>query len=142
MHRTILLALLLGGSLFAQMPKSLYAWWSKPVVTRQLNLTNVQRQEIRATVMQFRPHLIDIRAEVSKAEIDLEAQFDHDPVDQAKANQAIERLIAARTDLTRTLSQMSLKLRSVLTEQQWRDLQRLRPGQGEELPASESPVPK
>jgi Spy/CpxP family protein refolding chaperone len=124
------------------MPKSLYAWWSKPVIARQLNLTNVQRQQIRAAVMQFRPHLIDIRAEVNKAEIDLQTQFDHDPVDQAKANQAIERLITARTDLTRTLSQMSLKLRTVLTEQQWRDLQRLRPGQGEELPASESPVQK
>jgi Spy/CpxP family protein refolding chaperone len=84
--------------------------------------------------------LIDVRAEVNKAEIDLQAQFDHDPVDQAKANQAIERLIAARTDLTRTLSQMSLKLRTVLTEQQWRDLERLRPGQAEEVPATETPT--
>ena len=142
MHRTILLVLLLSCSLFAQMPKSLYAWWSKPVITRQLNLTNLQRQQIRATIIQFRPHLIDIRAEISKAEIDVEAQFDHDPVDQAKANQAIERLIAARSDLTRTLSQLSLKLRTVLTEQQWRDLQRLRPGQGEELLPSESPAQK
>ncbi len=142
MLRYILLALLLSSTVFGQMPKSLYAWWSKPVIARQLNLTNVQRQQIRATVMQFRPHLIDIRAEVNKAEIDLQTQFDHDPVDQAKANQAIERLITARTDLTRTLSQMSLKLRTVLTEQQWRDLQRLRPGQGEELPATESPVQK
>jgi Spy/CpxP family protein refolding chaperone len=137
MRRTILLALLLSSSVLGQMPKSLYAWWSKPVVARQLNLTNVQRQQIRATVVQFRPHLIDIRAEVNKAEIDLEAQFDHDPVDQTKANQAIERLIAARADLTRTLSQMSLKLRGVLTEQQWRDLQRLRPGKDEEQPAAE-----
>ena len=142
MRRYILLALLLSGSLCAQMPKSLYAWWSKPVIAKQLNLTNVQRQQIRATVMQYRPHLIDVRAEVNKAELDLQAQFDHDPVDQAKANQAIERLIAARTDLTRTLSQMSLKLRTVLTDQQWRDLQRLRPGQGEELPATESPAQK
>jgi Spy/CpxP family protein refolding chaperone len=142
MRRSILLGLLLSCSVFGQMPKSLYAWWSKPVIARQLNLTNVQRQQIRATVLQFRPHLIDIRAEVNKAEIDLEAQFDHDPVDQTKANQAIERLIAARADLTRTLSQMSLKLRTVLTDQQWRDLQRLRPGQGEELPAGESPAQK
>jgi Spy/CpxP family protein refolding chaperone len=117
MRRYMFLALLLSMSLCAQMPKSLYAWWSKPVIAKQLNLTNVQRQQIRSTVIQYRPHLIDIRAEVSKAEIDLQAQFDHDPVDQARANQAIERLIAARTDLTRTLSQMSLKLRTVLTEQ-------------------------
>jgi len=142
MCRYVLVGLLVSGSLCAQMPKSLYAWWSKPIIARQLNLTNVQRQQIRATVIQFRPRLIDIRAEVNKAEIDLEAQFDHDPVDQAKANQAIERLIAARSDLTRTLSQMSLKLRAVLTEQQWSDLQRLRPGQIEEPTSPESPAQK
>lgn len=140
--RSIILALILGGSLFAQMPKGFYAWWSKPVITRQLNLTNVQRQQIRITVTQFRPRLLEIRAEVSRAETDLQAQFDHDPVDEAKTNQAIERLIAARADLTRTLSQLSLKLRTVLTEQQWRDLQRLRPGQVEDAPSSESPGPK
>jgi Spy/CpxP family protein refolding chaperone len=138
MRRYMFLAFLLSTSLCAQMPKSLYAWWSKPVIAKQLNLTNVQRQQIRSTVMQYRPHLIDVRAEVNKAEIDLQAEFDHDPVDQAKANQAIERLIAARTDLTRTLSQMSLKLRTVLTEQQWRDLQRLRPGQVEDLPTGDN----
>jgi Spy/CpxP family protein refolding chaperone len=142
MRRFILIGVLLNVPLFGQMPKSLYAWWSKPVVARQLNLSNDQRQQIRATVVQFRPRLIDIRAEVTKAEIDLEAQFDHEPVDQTKANQAIERLIAARADLTRTLSQMSLKLRTVLTEQQWRDLQRLRPGKDEEQPAGESPAQK
>jgi Spy/CpxP family protein refolding chaperone len=138
MRRYMFLAVLLSASLCAQMPKSLYAWWSKPVIAKQLNLTNVQRQQIRSTVMQYRPHLIDVRAEVSKAEIDLQAEFDHDPIDQAKANQAIERLIAARSDLTRTLSQMSLKLRTVLTDQQWRDLQRLRPGQAEDLPTDNS----
>jgi Spy/CpxP family protein refolding chaperone len=142
MRRFILFGLLLSGTVFGQMPKGFYAWWSKPVVTKQLNLTNVQRQQIRSAVLQFRPHLMDIRGEVTKAEIDLQAEFDHDPVDQAKANQAIERLISARADLTRTLSQLSLKLRTVLTEQQWRDLQRLRPGQIEEQPTSESPAPK
>ena len=140
MRRLIFLALL-NASMFAQMPKGFYAWWSKPVITRQLNLTNAQRQQIRSTVMQYRPHLIDVRAEVNKAELELQAQFDQDQVDQNKANQAIERLIAARSDLTRTLSQMSLKLRTVLTEQQWRDLERLRPGRGEDLP-TESPAQK
>jgi len=130
MFRSIILTLLLCGSLCAQMPKSFYAWWSRPEIRRDLRLTNEQQREIQVTVKQFRPRLIDIRAEVDKAEIDLEAQFDHDPVDVAKANQAIEHLIAARSDLTRTLSQLSLKLRAVLNQQQWQQLQRLRPFQG------------
>jgi Spy/CpxP family protein refolding chaperone len=130
MLRSIVLILFLAASLTAQMPKSFYAWWSKPEIRRDLRLTNEQQREIQATVKQYRPHLIDIRAEVNKAEIDLQAQFDHEPVDTAKADQAIERLIAARSDLTRTLSRLSLQLRTLLTEQQWQQLQRLRPPPG------------
>jgi len=140
MFRFTALLLLACGSLPAQMPKSFYAWWGRPEIRRDLKLTNEQQRQIQATVKQYRPHLIDIRAEVNKAEIDLEAQFDHDPVDMPKANQAIEQLIAARSDLTRTLSQLSLKLRALLTEQQWQQLQRLRPLPGNNSGPSEFPV--
>ena len=142
MLRSFALALLLSSTVFAQMPKGFYAWWAKPVV-KNLNLSQAQKQQIHGTVQQFRVHLIDVRAEVAKAEIDLEDQFNRDPVDQQKANQAIERLITARTDLTRTLSQMSLKLRMVLNEQQWRELQRLRPMPGQDsLTPTELPGPR
>jgi Spy/CpxP family protein refolding chaperone len=131
MRRCLIVLLTLCAPLAAQMPKGFYAWWSRPGIRQDLKLSNEQQRQIRVTVTQFRPRLIDIRAEVNKAEIDLAAQFDHDPVDQARAGQAIEHLISARSDLTRTLSQLSLKLRTVLTEQQWQELQRLRPGPGE-----------
>jgi Spy/CpxP family protein refolding chaperone len=140
MLRSIVLAVLLAGGLCAQMPRGFYAWWSSPIV-KDLNLTPAQSQQIRATVRQFRPRLIDIRAEVAKAEIDLEAQFAHDPVDQAKANAAIERVIATRSDLTRTLSQMSLKLRMLLTEQQWTELQKRRPIKGGEQTPTDPGTP-
>src|SRR5260370_16475811 len=140
MLRSLILGLFLSCAAFAQMAKGFCGRWAKEGV-KKLNLSQAQKQQIHGTVLQFRVHLIDVRAEVAKAEIDLEDQFNRDPVDQQKANQAIERLIAARTDLTRTLSQMSLKLRMVLTEQQWRELQRLRPMPGQDSPA-ELPTPK
>ena len=127
MTRIVILILIAAGSLCAQMPKGIYAWWGRPEIRRDLRLTPEQQRQIQATVQQYRPHLIDVRAEVEKAEIDLQVQFDHDPVDSGKTSQAIDRLIAARSDLTRTLSQLSLKLRMVLTEQQWQQLQRRRP---------------
>jgi Spy/CpxP family protein refolding chaperone len=140
LRRVSVLMLLAGGSLFAQMPKGIYAWWGRPEIRKDLKLTNEQQRQIRVTVSQFRPHLIDVRAEVNKAEIDLQAQFDHDPVDQARANQAIDHLIAARSDLTRTLSQLSLRLRTVLNEWQWQQLQRLRPqGPGPGQPTEDPP---
>jgi Spy/CpxP family protein refolding chaperone len=127
MPRVLILALLLSGSLFAQMPRGLYPWWNRPAIRQDLRLTNQQFREIRMTMAQYRSRLIEIRAEVNRAETDLEAEFNRDPVDQTRANQAIERLIAARSDLTRTLSQLSLKLRTVLTAEQWQELQRRRP---------------
>jgi Spy/CpxP family protein refolding chaperone len=135
MPRLLLLALLAAATLSAQLPKNFYAWWNKPQIVRDLNLSPVQREQIRAIVQQYRPHLLNVRAAVNQAEIALAQQFDRTPVDPAKTNEAIERLVDARSDLTRTLSQMSLKLRLILNEQQWQTLQSRRP-----LPA-EAPEP-
>ncbi len=112
---------------FAQMPSSLYPWWSNKPIVRQLNLSNVQIQQIRGVVTHYHPELLEARAKVLRAEQTLEDIFNHDPVDQAKTTQAIEQLIAARSALTRTLSELSLKLRVLLTAAQWQQLQRLRP---------------
>ena len=132
MRRLLALALLFSAALYAQMPKGIYAWWSRPQIARDLNLSPVQREQIRATVQQYRPHLLNVRAAVNQAEQALADQFNRNPVDPGKTNEAIERLVDARSDLTRTLTQLSLKLRLVLTEQQWQELQRRRPVRGDD----------
>ena len=143
MLRLMLLVFGLSGALFAQMPKSLYPWWSNRIVVRQLNLSNAQVQQIRTVVSHFHPQLLEDRAMVLRAEQNLEDQFNHEPVDQGKTNQAIEQLIAARSGLTRSLSELSLKLRVLLTARQWQDLQRLRPSHAsDEQPAPELPREK
>ncbi len=131
------MALLFAAGLSAQMPKGIYAWWSRPKIARDLNLSPAQREQIRATVQQYRPHLLNVRLEVNQAEQALTDQFNRSPVDPAKTNEAIERLVDARSDLTRTLTQLSLKLRLILTEEQWQDLQRRRPVPGNNQPPPE-----
>ena len=139
MRRSLILALLLSSAVFGQMPKGIYAWWNRPEIARDLNLSPAQRQQIRAVVQQFRPHLLNVRMSVVQAEQELAQQFNRNPVDAAKTNDAIERVVDARSDLTRTLSQLSLKLRLVLTEQQWQELQRRGPHPGDDsAPPSES----
>jgi len=134
MRRLLALTLLCAAGLCAQMPRGIYAWWSKPEIARDLNLSPAQRQQIRATVQQFRPHLLNVRVSVNQAEEALAEEFNRNPVDPGKTNDAIERLVDARSDLTRTLTQLSLKLRLVLSEQQWQELQRRRPSAGENAP--------
>ncbi len=139
MRRLLALTLLLSGSVFAQMPRGIYAWWSRPEIARDLNLSPAQREQIRAAVQQFRPHLLNVRVAVNQAEQALAEQFNRAPVDPGKTNEAIERLVDARSDLTRTLTQLSLKLRLVLTEQQWQELQRRRPNQNADSDTQNKP---
>jgi Spy/CpxP family protein refolding chaperone len=66
-------------------------------------------------------------------------------VDETKATAAIEKLATARAELTRAVSQLDLKLRKVLTAEQWqamnryqRNWQKDRPGPRRRGPAPNS----
>jgi Spy/CpxP family protein refolding chaperone len=126
MLKGFFLTLTLAGTLAAQArfgsPTS-FPWWNNPVANGINNLTDVQSKQISATVAEYRDRLRDLYAQVNTAESGLEEIFNQETIDQRKADQAVDLLANARGDLTRTLSQMSLKLRTVLTAEQWQDLQ-------------------
>ena len=134
MRRACLFAVLFAGAAFAQLPRNFYAWWSSPVV-KDLNLSDLQKRHIRSTITDYRGRLTELRGNLEKAENDLEFQFNQEPVDMMKASDVIDRLANARRELTRTLSEMSLRLRTILSEDQWRELQKRRPVRGQPQPA-------
>ena len=113
---------------FAQPPaqRGFFAWWDSPIA-RDLNLKEEQNQQIREVVRSYRNKLIDQRSAMDKAEGDFEDVFNDEKMDQRKANEAVERLATARADMSRTVSQMSLKLRTILTTEQWHELQKRMP---------------
>jgi len=124
--RSLVLLAFLAIPALAQAPRGFFAWWDSPIA-RDLNLTDSQVRQIRTTVREYRPQLVDLRAAIEKAEIEVEDAFNEENIDQRKATEAIDHLANARADLTRAISQMSLRLRSVLTPDQWRELQKRRP---------------
>ena len=121
-----LLVCLLGVPLLAQPSRGFFAWWDSPVA-KDLNLTEDQTKQIRTVVREYRSKLIDQRAAVEKAEGEFEDQFNDELFDQRRAGDALERLITVRGEMTRSFSQMSLRLRAVLTAEQYRELQKRRP---------------
>lgn len=124
----LVLILLAGWTLWAQPPRGFFNWWDSPIA-KDLNLSDDQMKQIRAVVRDYRTRLIDARAAVEKAEAEMEDAFNDESFSQARAGDAIERLVAARSELTRSFSQMSLRLRAVLTNEQWAELQKRRPRQ-------------
>jgi Spy/CpxP family protein refolding chaperone len=115
-----------GPRPLASGPRSPVFWWENPwwngAAAQDLNLTETQKTDINAIVKDYRNKMMDLRSTIDKADKDVAAAFGENPVDQKKASDAIDKLAASRGELTRTLSQMSLKLRMVLTADQWQEL--------------------
>jgi Spy/CpxP family protein refolding chaperone len=124
---TLVVELSIPAALLAQGPRQGPAWWESPwwnsPLVRNLDLSQTQTKDIRATLREYRGPLMDLRQAVQRADSDLEALLATTPVDQRKATEAIDRLASARADLTRTLSLMTLRLRGILTNEQWQELQ-------------------
>ena len=110
----------------------LFPWWDSPIVNG-LDLTDAQRTQIRTVIGEYRGRMMEVRGAVQKAEGDLEAVFNDDTVDQRRGSEAIDRLTKARADMTKSVSEMSLRMRAVLTTQQWQELQRRQREQGSRI---------
>lgn len=104
-------------------------WWDGDL-SKNANLSEAQQKQVLQIRGDFRPNMREVQQAVNKADADVAAAFNEEPVDQAKANDAINRLAAARAEATRTVSQFSLKLRTVLTAQQWQEMQHPQPWPG------------
>ena len=50
--RSILLILASSACLFAQLPRGIYAWWNRPEIVKDLNLTQAQRQQFLLSYQQ------------------------------------------------------------------------------------------
>jgi Spy/CpxP family protein refolding chaperone len=122
MLKWILAATFLPGLLCAQMPMFQLCREARPV--RDVNLSEAQQKQISTVCNDSFKKISDLREGVRKAESELQGAFDESPVDQHKSNDAIEHLVAARSELFRATSQMDLKIRAVLTDEQWRELKK------------------
>ena len=127
MRTWMIAALMLPAVLFGQARQG-PAWWESPwwnsPLVQNLDLNEGQQKEIRTTVREYRGHLMDLREAVQRADSDLQVALDQSPLDQRKANEAIEHLATARGELTRTISQMTVRLRTILTNEQWQELEK------------------
>jgi Spy/CpxP family protein refolding chaperone len=110
------------GLLCAQMPMFEVCRQARP--SRDLNLSEAQQKQISTICKDSFKKISDLREGWKKAEAELEGAFDESPVDQHKSNEAIEHLAAARSEVFRATSQMDLKIRTVLTDEQWQELKK------------------
>lgn len=110
-------------------------WWNNPDVVKQLSLTDEQRKAMDGIMQDHRLKLIDLQANLERAEVSLGPLLKADTPDRAAIEAQINKVVTARADLERANSLFLLDLRMQLNPDQWKKLvtmhqERMRPGRG------------
>ena len=97
-------------------------WWKNPMVVQRLTLTPEQVKRMDGIFQDSRLQLIDLHANVQKAEILLEPLLSANPLDTVRAQAQIDKVADARASLEKANAKMLLGIRGVLTADQWTKL--------------------
>jgi Spy/CpxP family protein refolding chaperone len=100
-------------------------WWERPVVAARLGLSPDQVKQLDSTTYAFARRMVDLKATVEKSQIDLRAAAEAEPFAPDKVREAFAVLQQARGRLETERFDMLLKVRKLLTPDQWGKLQQL-----------------
>ncbi len=101
-------------------------WWNNPRVVAELKLTDDQRKAMDQTLFQHREHLIDLQANLERANLGMQPLMNADTPNEAAIDAQIDKVVQARADLERADARFLLALRMKLTPEQWKQVQDLR----------------
>jgi Spy/CpxP family protein refolding chaperone len=107
-------------------------WWNNPRVVERLKLTDDQRKAMDGILLEHREKLIDLRASLQKAELELEPLMKDDQPNEAKVVAGIDKVAQARADLEKANARFLLAIRGKLTPDQWKQIQAFRANGGQE----------
>lgn len=102
------------------------SWWNNPKVVDRLKLTDDQRKAMDQILLQHRETLIDMHANVQKAELAMEPLMSADQPNESAILAQIDKVAQARAELEKANARFLLELRGKLNPDQWKDLQAMR----------------
>jgi Spy/CpxP family protein refolding chaperone len=101
-------------------------WWNNPNVVKQLTLTDDQRKAMDGIVQDHKMKLIDLHANLEKAEVTMGPMMKADMPDQKAIEAQIDKVVMARAELEKANARFLLDIRMQLKPDQWKQLQTLR----------------
>ena len=101
-------------------------WWEDPRVSQRIGLDEGQQQEIRDLVYAGARRMIDLKAVVDRAGLDLAEVVNSSEFDPEAVRAAYAAFQSARQKLENARFEMLLDVRQVLSYEQWQKLQELK----------------
>ncbi len=109
-------------------------WWKRPEVIKDLNITADQQKQLDKILLESRPQLLQMHANLRDEQVKLEPLLNANPFDQSRAFAQIAHIADLRAELEKMDARMLLNLRAVISADQWAKLQSERqfrqPGEG------------
>jgi Spy/CpxP family protein refolding chaperone len=101
-------------------------WWNNPKTVERLKLTDDQRKAMDGIMLEHREKLIDLHANLEKAELGMQPLMSADQPNDAAIVAQIDKVVAARGDLERANARFLLAIRDKLTPDQWKQVKTAR----------------
>jgi len=105
-------------------------WWNNPRMVAELKLTDEQRKAMDDILLTHREKLIDLRASLQKAELELEPLVKDDQPNEGRILAQIDKVAQARAELEKANARYLLAIRGKLTPEQWKQVQEFRANRG------------
>ncbi len=105
-------------------------WWNNPRIAAALKLTPEQQKAMNNILYDHREKLIDLQANLEKANLAMEPLMNADTPDQAAIEAQIDKVVAARGALEKANADFLLAIRMQLTPEQWKQIRTFRAEHG------------
>ena len=101
-------------------------FWNNAAMIDRLKLTDDQRKGMDQVLQQHRTTLVDLHANLQKAELALEPLMKDDQPNESRILEQIDMVAQARAELEKANARFLLAIRAKLTPEQWKGLQAAR----------------
>ena len=101
-------------------------WWENQRVIDHVGITVEQQEQIQDLVYEYARRMIDLKADVEKAGLDLSDVVNTEEFDEPAVRTSHAAFQTARHKLENERFEMLVAVRKVLTNEQWRKMQDLR----------------
>lgn len=101
-------------------------FWNNPKIVEKLQLSEEQRKEMDAILLEHRENLVDMRGAVEKAELEMQPLMGADQPNESAVLAQIDKIAAARAELEKANARFLLAIRAKLTPDQWKQVQAFR----------------
>ncbi len=98
-------------------------WWKDSRIAQAIGLSDQQSTQIEKIFQDHRMQLVDLHANLEKAELAMEPMMQADQPNESQITSQIDKIAQARAALEKSNALMLLGVRKVLTADQWKKLQ-------------------